>query len=869
MLVTTLALVATAALTLVPVAAGPTVLPAASAADPITAVAERAVSRSITRPWVTVPAQVVAGDRLVLVVSVGSSTRTATGPAGWELEGDRTAGSMRSFVWSRTATAADAGSRVRVTLSGWAKSSVQVAAYRGVVAEDLTVASVGYTGRSTTRRTPTAVAAEGDYVTSWWSGKSGAATTWAPPASLTARSVTANSGSGRIVSRLAGSGGPVSGGTVGGHLATSDSPTGSAVAWSIVLPAGAVADPPPTGGDPITAVAESAVSRALAAPWITVPGQVVAGDRLVLVVSVGSSGRTATAPAGWDLEGDRTAGSMRSFVWSRTATAADAGSRLTVTLSGWAKSSVQLAAYRGVATGDLGVASSVYTSSGTTRRTPGVVAAEGDWVTSWWSGKSGAATTWTPPASLTSRSVTANSGSGRIVSRLADSGGPVPGGADGDHAATSNAATGSTVAWSIVLPAGGVSADTPPTAAFSYQCSGRTCSFDGSGSSDAQGPIAGWAWDFGDGASANGETVGHTFPTNGSWTVELTVTDSAGATDQLARQVTLGGGLELVTADVETTPVTHTGDSADDPAIWVHPTDPGRSLVIGNDKQGALEVYGLDGTRLQRITTATSFWGNVDVRQDVVVRGQTRDVVAAYNGGIRTYEVDPVTQALVPVGDGTGTIPTNGGEGLCSYHSASGSLYVFVITRGGRVRQYLIHDDDADGLLQGTLQREFVVGSEAEGCAADDEAGVLYVAEEDTGLWRYGAEPNAGATRTLVDAIAPGGNLAYDVEGVTIAETGPLTGHLIVSAQNGAAPQQSYFAVYDRQTNDYLGSFRIAAGAATDGCERTDGIAAYAGDLGPQFPEGLFVCQDNGNTAPAAGNQNFKLTRLEKILPVP
>ncbi len=28
-------------------------------------------------------------------------------------------------------------------------------------------------------------------------------------------------------------------------------------------------------------------------------------------------------------------------------------------------------------------------------------------------------------------------------------------------------------------------------------------------------------------------------------------------------------------------------------------------------------------------------------------------------------------------------------------------------------------------------------------------------------------------------------------------------------------------------------------------------------------PEGLFVCQDNGNTAPAPGNQNFKLTRLD------
>ena len=36
---------------------------------------------------------------------------------------------------------------------------------------------------------------------------------------------------------------------------------------------------------------------------------------------------------------------------------------------------------------------------------------------------------------------------------------------------------------------------------------------------------------------------------------------------------------------------------ADDPAIWIHPTDPTRSLIIGTDKKedGALYVFGMDG----------------------------------------------------------------------------------------------------------------------------------------------------------------------------------------------------------------------------------------------------------------------------------
>ena len=57
--------------------------------------------------------------------------------------------------------------------------------------------------------------------------------------------------------------------------------------------------------------------------------------------------------------------------------------------------------------------------------------------------------------------------------------------------------------------------------------------------------------------------------------------------------------IRLVAADGETVPVGTSGDSADDPAIWLNPADPSRSTVIGNDKGDALEVYDLAGNRLQ------------------------------------------------------------------------------------------------------------------------------------------------------------------------------------------------------------------------------------------------------------------------------
>lgn len=319
--------------------------------------------------------------------------------------------------------------------------------------------------------------------------------------------------------------------------------------------------------------------------------------------------------------------------------------------------------------------------------------------------------------------------------------------------------------------------------------------------------------------------------------------------------------VRLVPAGSETEPVAHSGDAADDPAIWVDPDQPADSLVMGNDKQGALEVYNLDGTSRQRIETGTSFWGNVDVRQGVTVGQQRLDVVASYNGGLRLYRVGPATRMLSSVTDGTGVLDTGGGEGVCLY-AGPAATYAFVVTRKGRVREFRLHDQDGDGLLQITQVRQFALGSEGEGCVADDATGALYVSQEDVGLWRFQAGPGGSADGTLIDRVAPDGNLVPDVEGVTVADD-----YVIASAQNVASPKNSYFTAYDRQTNAYVDAFRIVAGADTDGCQRTDGITAYAGNLGPLFPSGVFICQDNRNFGVGAdGNQDFKLTRLETVL---
>ncbi|MBM9459366.1 phytase [Nocardioides sp. zg-536] len=316
----------------------------------------------------------------------------------------------------------------------------------------------------------------------------------------------------------------------------------------------------------------------------------------------------------------------------------------------------------------------------------------------------------------------------------------------------------------------------------------------------------------------------------------------------------------------ETVPVGTTGDSMDDPAVWRHPTDPSRSLLLGNNKRGALETYDLAGNRVQRITDSVTFWGNVDVRQGVPVAGVVGDVVAVYHRGLQLYRVDPATRMLQRANEGTAI--STAGEGLCLYSSpASGRLYAFVIAISGAVRQFEIRDADADGLLEGVEVRQFAVGSEAEGCVADDDRGVVYISEEERGLWRYAAEPTGGTSRVAVDTTGAGGHLVGDVEGVTLVDLPDGGGYVIASAQNSADPDNSFFVVYDRHSNAYVRTFRVTSGSASDDCDRTDGITALAADLGPRFPRGIFVCQDNNNDAPGTvGNQDLKMVPLQDVV---
>jgi myo-inositol-hexaphosphate 3-phosphohydrolase len=333
----------------------------------------------------------------------------------------------------------------------------------------------------------------------------------------------------------------------------------------------------------------------------------------------------------------------------------------------------------------------------------------------------------------------------------------------------------------------------------------------------------------------------------------------------------------------ETDAVAGTGDAADDPAIWVDPADPTRSLVIGTDKAtDYLEVYDLSGRRLQRLHDRNSTLNNVDVQGNFSLGGRTVGLVATSGSDLGFYAIDPDTRQLTEVTPDTVVRPTHGVAGVCLYTSPqSGKTYAFAAAGNGNVQQFEITAGPDGKVRAVSVRGPWDVNpapdyephdGEMEACAVDDETGTLYVAEQAMAVWAYGAEPTDPtdpANRTLVTSTSAynGGPGSADLEGIAVVGGPDGTGWVIVSSQ----ASNSYIVVERAAPHAYVRTVTVASAGQVDGCTFTDGIDAVAADLGGYFQAGLFVCQDNTNTLAGGGgaNQNFKLVPLHEIVPLP
>ncbi len=137
---------------------------------------------------------------------------------------------------------------------------------------------------------------------------------------------------------------------------------------------------------------------------------------------------------------------------------------------------------------------------------------------------------------------------------------------------------------------------------------------------------------------------------------------------------------------LSTTPVIY---DADDPAIWIHPTDPSKSIVIGTDKgdSGGLYVWDLNGQQLQHIPLAVP--NNVDVRYGMMVSGERIDLAVTNTEPtkeLKVYKIDPLSSTLIDIttAGGLKTPELKNPYGLCLYRRPrDGAMFVFSTTNGG------------------------------------------------------------------------------------------------------------------------------------------------------------------------------------------
>jgi 3-phytase len=326
---------------------------------------------------------------------------------------------------------------------------------------------------------------------------------------------------------------------------------------------------------------------------------------------------------------------------------------------------------------------------------------------------------------------------------------------------------------------------------------------------------------------------------------------------------------KVVFPAIETDPVGNDPqeDAADDPAFWLNEDEPDSSFVFGTNKKSGIHVFNLHGRQVEFYPFGKI--NNIDIRQKIQVGDEMLDVLGGSNrsdNSISLYKIDSAGKLsnLLANNHRIDTSDIDEVYGFCLYKNKEHDLFALVNGKNGVIHQYKFIAS-SDGMRQLLLTNTWRLQSQPEGMVVDDELGILYVGEEDEGIWKIALnDPDSEITVLPSSQQKNNPAIVYDIEGLALHYGDDGSGFLLASIQGNFS-----YALFDRKSNDYFGSFRIDGKSNIDGVEETDGLEIYSHAIGQQFPNGLLIVQDGFNFQDSVMiSQNYKFIDLNEVLEI-
>jgi 3-phytase len=285
-------------------------------------------------------------------------------------------------------------------------------------------------------------------------------------------------------------------------------------------------------------------------------------------------------------------------------------------------------------------------------------------------------------------------------------------------------------------------------------------------------------------------------------------------------------------------------DKSDDCAIWVHPSTPELSIIIGSNskKQGALYAWDLQGKKLFS-TPVQNHPTHLDIRYQFILKGKKIDIVACSlrdTNNIKIFSINSNTQQLqdITTKDGIATGFNHDTHGFALYQRPKdGALFAFVSSSSSAQIHQIQLLDDGNGKIKGNLVRSFGKGTiqgHANDLCVDDNLGYIYCVDKRNRVIKFSSDPlEEQEARVLCPPNPSNNNLS-----ICLYKESTSTGFLIISHENNNK--------LDFYSNASDNPFLISI--CTQGIQQIKSIEVTSRDLGPHFPQGGLVCQNSSKS---------------------